>query len=81
VFDPLLYLAQVKQVPSEGYRKLTHPYVCVRSAAGERWYGYLSISEGSREEPQGVYMLDGVTIRQATRTPAPMDKTCAGSGS
>jgi hypothetical protein len=81
VFDPLLYLAQVKQDPDEGYQKLTHPYVCVRSAAGERWFSYLSISEGTREEPQGVYRLDGVTIRQATRSPAPIDVSAPGSGS
>ena len=82
VFDPLLYLAQVKQVPTEDYQKLTHPYVCVRSAAGERWFSYLSTPGGEREEPQGVYTMPGVTIRQATRVPAPIDSQCAlGSGS
>ncbi len=80
-FKPLLILATISQDPPSGYKKLALPYLCVRSAAGERWFAALSIPEGTREEPQGVHMLPGVTIKQMTRVPSPIDQTCTPGGS
>src|SRR5690606_22703674 len=54
-FDPLLILTGNRKDPDTG-TKLALPYVCVRTADGDRWFASIRTEgPGTREEPGGIY--------------------------